>query len=1097
MKDHTFLASSIYVSRRFQRSIKLDTDFTQTNALEGYILQDSNEECLQTMAQYIQESSQRAFTWTGSYGSGKSALALFLCSLLGNNPQLHEAAVQILKTQAKSHNQIAQTFVPRKPYRIITLIGHNGDLVTDFIKAVHPKAKSARQAIDYIVTKAQKDAESGVCIVIDELGKYLEGGNADNCYFLQELAEAVNRSNASIFVIGILHQAFDAYAHKLSKAERDEWAKVQGRYVDIPLLSSADEVLRLLDKSICYSPDFTVPDFSSAIAYVVDELAQQRRIDRASFEKTFEGVYPLNPVSACLLGSITRQSFLQNTRSVFNFLTSQEPYGFNAFLQSTSIDNKTTLYSPDLLWDYLQTNFEHAIRATASKSHRWAIASDCVERSERLDLPNVTQVIKTIAVIDLFKSGTGLQASHHVLKAALWPLNEKAIEEALLKLIDEKIIVYRKFRNAYTLFEGSDFNLEDALSEAINQIEEIDIQVIHKALRLTPVIARRHYAQTGTMRWFSREVCNWQEFKTYLKKSPEDSRAAGRLILAFHSQPVDSETTRSIAQALDNPAIFIGVVGADSSLTETCKEMMALEMVSKDPAFEGDSVARQELALRRDIVTSQLINALQTIYEHTTWFGKNCEPTTVHSAASLNAFLSDACQRIYYAAPRLNNELINREQLSSNISHATKQLVNRMVLNGHEFDLGFDESTYPPEKMIYRSILKDAGLHRCSNDGKSWTFVVDHDEKAPHTWGRYAQLWKGTDTFFKTHDKPSLQALYDYWSKAPFGLKSGVRPILAMAYLLANSNSLSVYLRESFEPDLNEEILLTWFNDPRDIKFRFVETTANRHALLNDLFEALQPLTDTLTNNTPLAISRAIVRIVLTCPKWALNTSQLSEQTKRFRTAITKAWDPLELIFKTLPEVFESDDVQVIVTQTISALNEIMSVTPQMLERVRIFLLKALDAVDEPEKIPERASAIRGLAGQIKLEAFVTRLSLYQSNDACIEGLISLAVSKPKLQWTDRDIDQCLSKLSEWALSFRHLESMGALVDRPNSRRMISIVVGGEQGQSQAQIDLPTSLSSAVVQAKSQLASLLAQFPKDVALAALIEQSQQLLKEDE
>ena len=138
-----------------------------------------------------------------------------------------------------------------------------------------------------------------------------------------------------------------------------------------------------------------------------------------------------------------------------NFLTSQEPCGFNAFLHSATIAQQDLLYAPDHLWDYLQVNFEHAIRATASKSHRWAMACDCIERAERLNLPYITRVVKTIAVLDLFKAGTGLEANNLVLEAALWPLDPHTVQSALTRLSEEKIIVYRKYLNAYTLFAVS------------------------------------------------------------------------------------------------------------------------------------------------------------------------------------------------------------------------------------------------------------------------------------------------------------------------------------------------------------------------------------------------------------------------------------------------------------------------------------------------------------------------------------------------------------------------------------------------------------------------------------------------------------------
>ena len=88
-----------------------------------------------------------------------------------------------------------------------------------------------------------------------------------------------------------------------------------------------------------------------------------------------------------------------------------------------------------------------------------------------------------------------------------------------------------------------------------------------------------------------------------------------------------------------------------------------------------------------------------------------------------------------------------------------------------------------------------------------------------------------------------------------------------------------------------------------------------------------------------------------------------------------------------------------------------------------------------------------------------------------------------------------LTKISDWALNFRHLESMAHLHNRQSSRRMISIVVGGQSGTSSKIIDLPTNKSAAVLNAFTELKQLLSKLPKDVALAALIEQGVDLLKD--
>jgi len=92
----------------------------------------------------------------------------------------------------------------------------------------------------------------GVLLIVDELGKFLEGAATDSgdIYFFQELAEAASRSKGRFVVVGILHQAFEQYATRLGREARDEWAKIQGRFTDIPLIGGVDEVVDLLGRAI-------------------------------------------------------------------------------------------------------------------------------------------------------------------------------------------------------------------------------------------------------------------------------------------------------------------------------------------------------------------------------------------------------------------------------------------------------------------------------------------------------------------------------------------------------------------------------------------------------------------------------------------------------------------------------------------------------------------------------------------------------------------------------------------------------------------------------------------------------------------------------
>ena len=59
------------------------------------------------------------------------------------------------------------------------------------------------------------------------MGKFLEAAAQDgtDIYIFQQLAEAASRSHGRLLIIGVLHQAFEEYANRLSRQMRDEWGK--------------------------------------------------------------------------------------------------------------------------------------------------------------------------------------------------------------------------------------------------------------------------------------------------------------------------------------------------------------------------------------------------------------------------------------------------------------------------------------------------------------------------------------------------------------------------------------------------------------------------------------------------------------------------------------------------------------------------------------------------------------------------------------------------------------------------------------------------------------------------------------------------------
>ena len=111
-------------------------------------------------------------------------------------------------------------------------------------------------------------------------------------------------------------------------------------------------------------------------------------------------------------------------------------------------------------------------------------------------------MLQTIALVDLFKERSGLVPSADVLTCSLPDLRVETLNRALAQLQEWSLVIYRKFSDSYSIFEGSDFDLDDAVEQALGTMEDVDFSRLNAIADLSPIVAKRHYHETGALRWF-------------------------------------------------------------------------------------------------------------------------------------------------------------------------------------------------------------------------------------------------------------------------------------------------------------------------------------------------------------------------------------------------------------------------------------------------------------------------------------------------------------------------------------------------------------------------------------------------------------------
>ena len=124
---------------------------------------------------------------------------------------------------------------------------------------------------------------------------------------MQQLAEIANRSDGQLIVLGILHQSFSAYTEKFDKTLREEWQKIQGRFLDIPVNITVGEQLALI--ALCLDNKMESwldhDPFDSARDFINNIKKQEKWIK----EETLIGMYPLNIVASILMANISKKTF--------------------------------------------------------------------------------------------------------------------------------------------------------------------------------------------------------------------------------------------------------------------------------------------------------------------------------------------------------------------------------------------------------------------------------------------------------------------------------------------------------------------------------------------------------------------------------------------------------------------------------------------------------------------------------------------------------------------------------------------------------------------------------------------------------------------
>ncbi|MES0491242.1 MAG: hypothetical protein ABUK01_14705 [Leptospirales bacterium] len=1080
------LSKQIHIRRRYSRSVNLERDLQMADSVLGYVVTHKGEEILERVVAAAKDRrSVSAYTLTGVYGTGKSAFAHFFSSLVaGKTEPVYKNAISILRNVSKPLASYFEKQIPdngflravvtasREPVMVSVLralesgvrnyfAGKRGakpSLLKD-LETVLQKDISAMEAGE-VLTLIQKTSQSagGLLLIVDELGKTLEYAASDSAsgdlYFLQQLAEmsvdSGEKTNNKIYFFGLLHQAFDEYAGNMTPAHRNEWAKVQGRFEDIPFYESPEETLSIMTHAMEHTGELAKPALQKQLA--AHTLGWQKVLQNNSAFKgvpleVYTKLYPLHPISARLLPLLC-QKFAQNDRSLFTFLAGLEPHSMGMFL------NEYDLHTSD--WPSLKLHrlYDYFIESSGigfrPGFQRWVEIQEKVEEARYSGLDH-QNVIKTIGLLNLLSTGGALKSEKSLTILALLDSpastqgdqtnlkNDRAYWLGILSELEDKgLIVYRKGLDEYRIWQGSDFNIEKAVSEAKQNNKAPLAKLLNENFYMRPLIAQKYSYETGRLRYFERLFID----STIDSESLFDEPIKSDGLLLYYVDQIKFTPLLDL-NSQKKPVLCL-VPKTVSSLRSIVLEYDALKRVrAENKQLTLDRVAAKEVDQRIFITEKLLKKTLDSTFQTANilaartllYHGKKRYQTP--SPSALNTLLSDLLKRTYTKGVVLHNELIHRSQLTTQGAKAQKLLMEAMFSSHGLERLGL--AGYGPETSIFESLFIQNEIYIYQD--QKWVFQHPTSKS-----GLYKTLKEVEAYCLKQNKKKirTLRDLYDHMALPPYGVSESLMPLLFLLVLIQNTDSLSLYHNGSFVPFIGKASIELLLKRPENFSVKHFDIGGLKGSYFKELetvFTGVSNKTD-MQNASLLQVVKPFIKFVKALPKYTRQTRNIANESRALMLVIDNAREPDYLLFTEIPYALgfinEDEDIsnrldektiQEIKTKLIKSLSEIQNAYGDLLSKCLNFIFHYFSISSEKEKLREelrvRARRLEKGAMEPLLKRFILAAKETGADDEkWLEALVMVIADKPAESFKDEDVDSFEMNITQIARRFQNLETL-------------------------------------------------------------------------
>lgn len=755
---------------------------------------------------------------------------------------------------------------------------------------------------------------SGMVVIFDEFSKFIEASAVHNTSrelkILQDFAELANRAdNPQIHFICVTHKTVNEYITQIPQDKVDAWRAIEGRFNEIYFNSSSQQNYELISNAIIkdemkfnefwneHKDDYG--KYYDGSYFIYNNLYLKEEFE----EEIIKGCFPLSPYTTYALPSVS-EKVAQNERTLFTFLSKLD----NNSLLDVIRNNKgeKELVTIDNLYEYFEPLFKKEV--FNEKVHDLWLKADTALKYTDGKLEEA--VVKGLAIINVINDTKVLSATIDIIGKAIG-INKDEINQVIENLRSKNVLMLRKSNNTIDFMPISGIDVEGKIKSLVEaKVKNINVsKLLNELIELKYVLPRKYNDEYKMVRYFNNIFMSINELMAYDNSQLllNEKTGDGLFINVIIEEKEDKEKAIKWLKKINDDRILLIFPEEILSFREALTRYVVInELLQDSELLLEDSVLESQLNVLLEDNISYIKAKILDIYNlegTAVLIGNDSEHRKINKVR-VSDFASQICKKHYSKAPIVNNELVNKKEISAPILKARNSIVNMILDNSYT---EFNSEGNSVECTLFRTTVKNKGL--LDEEVNSDIIPLVNEIKSFILQSEIEEL--------------SFNILYENLvnDNKGIGAREGIIPIY-ISFILKNYLNEAIILvggRNKKEVPLTYEIINNINNNPKEYFLKIEKGTKEKEDYINDLEELFKEYKGKNSTQGRYATLVKSIQIWLQSLSKYSKTSEINikENTKidkeivKLRNALSKFdINSRQFVYRDLPKIFETKSLE-------------------------------------------------------------------------------------------------------------------------------------------------------------------------------------------